>query len=1193
MDRPIGLEGGPIYAAQESEMKGIEDPFGVDGIDYTCIQSVPLNASFQNLWPISSLHYDIWEDLVWSGSEQGVVKSFFGPNMERYTSYVAHKGPVRCLNSIDGGILSVGGDSIQFRTRGGVLKWTTTVPKAGEVCSMAISTATAEAVISTQASQLACVNLYRGTVQKQWLVASPVTKLASTHHRSVCCANLVGELALLDFRDLKSSGRKLKAFYDGTVLDMSVADYLVATTGVGANGIDPDTAIKFFDIRKWVDQPVLEARVPEGARLVQWDPSQSSSLLVSRLDGHAQFISSQDGLPSSPAFPVDLYSPLSAMDVSALNSYACFGSLSGMLHQWGHEYCSGSEPFNVMSRPTEGPALYVSPRVCFDVIDESVPLSAVGMPYYTTRLFSAFDKPPYHRLAPPAPLIPNEVVALTKVIDYVGYAINPEPKLYRRNQSYPLSDRINKALFARTVDTPKFRSQQVRDKLFRKDGGSAKAVFPPETANDSISSEAERQQLVGQLPKHYEPVKIEYSKFGVNDFDFAYYNKTVYSGLEPVYPNGYMNSILQVLRFIEPLVTVLVSHCRGGCLASTCLSCSLGFLFQMLADARGLNCQAQNFCKTFSTLPQALALGLLGPELSRESVLYSQMLQKCARFLLEQVKLDLNGRTASQSHVALANPKLPPPSATEKPDSSLIDAMFGIHTEILTTCACGKRQQRTTSNYSLELSYPLKVPTDGRFCELVQGSLMRTSGAKAWCAKCKKYNSMTQTRKVCQTPPYMLVGCGVLSASCQRVDSNDDSAHNVGGSVVASSELEAARLWWRIEPQSHGLASGLSHSKHPSASAKFLPQRFAIKTDRKQRCVKVGECEDDFSGDEIQVYELQSTIVEVKSGETQPRHLAAHCLLDNATEDGSKSWYLFNDFLVQEVEPVDVLSFKENKVPVLLVYKQVDFKLSVDPWLEASDVSILLNDTTVLNPYTRIQSVCQPLLLEELKAQDPGMLIAIDAEFVCTGKEEKEIRSDKSHRVIRPTQYSLARLSVVRGDGRYAGTPLIDDYVVIREPIVDYLTEFSGIQPTDCDPLQSTHSVVPLKSIEKKIRCLIDLGCKFLGHMIVNDFRSVNMVVPKEHIIDTGDIYYIPEKQRRLSLKYLCWYLLNKNIQEVTHDSIEDAKSTLEIYQMYLYLKEKGFFEQVLSDIYAVGQPINFKPVFPKTIRTLLDTVDL
>lgn len=42
---------------------------------------------------------------------------------------------------------------------------------------------------------------------------------------------------------------------------------------------------------------------------------------------------------------------------------------------------------------------------------------------------------------------------------------------------------------------------------------------------------------------------------------------------------------------------------------------------------------------------------------------------------------------------------------------------------------------------------------------------------------------------------------------------------------------------------------------------------------------------------------------------------------------------------------------------------------------------------------------------------------------------------------------ALARVSVLRGSGPRRGVALLDDHIRCVEPVVDYLTRFSGIHP--------------------------------------------------------------------------------------------------------------------------------------------------
>lgn len=82
------------------------------------------------------------------------------------------------------------------------------------------------------------------------------------------------------------------------------------------------------------------------------------------------------------------------------------------------------------------------------------------------------------------------------------------------------------------------------------------------------------------------------------------YNKTVQSGLETHIPNCYLNPLLQCLYHIPMLRSLAEIHTmaggRGRCEREDCLLCEAGFLFKMLRDAAGSNCQATNFLRAFA-----------------------------------------------------------------------------------------------------------------------------------------------------------------------------------------------------------------------------------------------------------------------------------------------------------------------------------------------------------------------------------------------------------------------------------------------------------------------------------------------------------------------------------------------------------------------------------------------------------------
>jgi PAB-dependent poly(A)-specific ribonuclease subunit 2 len=53
--------------------------------------------------------------------------------------------------------------------------------------------------------------------------------------------------------------------------------------------------------------------------------------------------------------------------------------------------------------------------------------------------------------------------------------------------------------------------------------------------------------------------------------------------------------------------------------------------------------------------------------------------------------------------------------------------------------------------------------------------------------------------------------------------------------------------------------------------------------------------------------------------------------------------------------------------------------------------------------------------------------------------------------------------------------------------------------------------------------------------------------------------------------------LLGITIQSVTHDSIEDARTALRLYQHYQQLERKGNVISTLKELYEVGKRLQWK----------------
>ena len=213
-----------------------------------------------------------------------------------------------------------------------------------------------------------------------------------------------------------------------------------------------------------------------------------------------------------------------------------------------------------------------------------------------------------------------------------------------------------------------------------------------------------------------------------------------------------------------------------------------------------------------------------------------------------------------------------------------------------------------------------------------------------------------------------------------------------------------------------------------------------------------------------------------------------------------------------------------------------------------------------------------------VEVPEQGTYVAIDAEFVLLVREQLEITVDGTVNVMSPKRNGLGRVSVLRVGGEDEGIPFIDDYITINEPIVDYVTQYSGIEEGDLDPRRSRHALVSLKMAYKKLWLLLNLGCIFVGHGLGKDFLEANMHVPKEQIIDTADLFLQRDNPRRLRLAMLAELLLREEVQTGNHDSIEDARTALRIWRKYQEFDDAGVVEQMVNKVYRDARKTNYVP---------------
>lgn len=226
-------------------------------------------------------------------------------------------------------------------------------------------------------------------------------------------------------------------------------------------------------------------------------------------------------------------------------------------------------------------------------------MNSVGIPYYREVLASAWPDAVSDVGAPPVKFEAQFLAGL-KSTEFGSYGRNTRG--LRRNQAEDTrnSNRGENA----GLKAPKFLSEKAREFAISESRSQ-------DDNTDDFSTPTSDHEFEGKnsdIPVIYRNVEIKYSKFGVDDFDFGYYNKTRYSGLETHISNSYANSLLQIMNFTPLIRNLALQHAATACLSEICLLCELGFLFDMLQKADGSICQATNLLKALSSHPE----GMLG-----------------------------------------------------------------------------------------------------------------------------------------------------------------------------------------------------------------------------------------------------------------------------------------------------------------------------------------------------------------------------------------------------------------------------------------------------------------------------------------------------------------------------------------------------------------------------------------------------
>ncbi|KAG7175198.1 PAN2-PAN3 deadenylation complex catalytic subunit PAN2-like [Homarus americanus] len=1113
---------------------------------------------------VSAVSTDRKEELVWMGNSGGHVTSYLSTELMKYTSFQVHATEeIRDLRSIDPGILALTPTSLNLRTRQGMPTFTHQSPQLENMqCMVQLGgNFSNRLLLGGHQSSMVEYDLARQEQIRCHQVGEQGCVILRDHPRFVCHGDLTGRIVLHDPRTIRQE-HSFQA-HTGSLSDFDVFGNYIATCGFSnrMGQLLGDQFVMVFDLRMMKLSLPLRALVPPF--LLKFLPGLSSCLAVISPVGQWQMMDA--GQPDNSILSMNYQincvpeSVITTFDVAPSSQAIVFGDSLGSLHL----FTSGSKPrFNNFSQTQTMP-----------VTDNTASLASLPMYYPTSALLSDWPEQYMKALYRPTPPVDGSILQSMKLVGSIGYAPNLHNK--KRNQvpykfSRTKGQKSNmfyyiaplRALMMSHLCEREFCLVCELGFLFHMLDVSMGQGIPchasnflrafrtiPEASAMSLTlSDQDNRAKINFASKiqswnrfvlqqlHTETLEEKMDHPRVDSMDERMFQmgcQILDSSIEEkeVSKTEEGNTIdRQDKREYSPVANIFGSHVVS---INKCARCNHEIHKDTTSLLVNLNFPdvMDGSCSFSSVVELSMSLEQTRQAWCDSCVRY-QPIEQWRRYKTLPNILAMNcGLDSAQDikfwrnqfEILLTEIR----DKKREEEKKNAEAKQGNNdkennkTKERSTPSLSAGSPSTPSKRYPDTSTP--QPSPARPCRY--GQACTRHDCRFWHPGRDAGEAGQQPMHVLslldQTMEYSWVPLGM------RAKLNDDGT--VSLSDISKTELENA-----TEDETgvvYELVGVVSHIADP---------RFPDKNNLVS-CIKVGPS-----------YHVRAKVSSVSH------------------------WYLFNDISIQPIAPEEAVWFPCGwKTPCVLYWQRRQIPSETQEIEPINPVTVdVFGEDKSLAQRGRKRITFTPLTADEMPGE--GDLVAMDAEFVNLHQEEAEIRSDGTRTTIKPSQKSVARITCIRGQGPLEGTPFLDDYISTQEQVVDYLTQFSGIKPGDLDANFSQKHLTTLKSTYVKLRYLVDKGVKFVGHGLKNDFRVINMTVPMAQLIDTVHLFHMSHN-RMVSLKFLAWHFLKLKIQSVTHDSIEDARTALALYQKYCELKADGDLVMELQILYEAGKKAQWK----------------
>lgn len=882
---------------------------------------------------LTTVKFDTHEELLWTGNQNGYVTSYYGPTMQKYTSFrVSQSEMVHQIETSSQGIFALTSTSLRHQIRRGIPKFTHRSKNLSDALCM-FSLSPTRVLVAGHQQYL--IDLDLETLTEQQLVDSSGCAIIRHHSRFLCCGDVNGCITLRDPVTLHEEHTLMT--HSASLNDFDVqGNYLISCGFSDINGkLAVDRFLMVYDMRML--RLVSPIQVLIDPTFLRFLPSFVSRVAIVSPLGQLQLV---DTVELSQArvcmYQINIASQCMSFDISPSNQAMAFCDNTGQLNLIS-SLTSPQPQFNNFPRETE---FADSPEQLpfVSINDVNFPLSSILLPHLQTGSWLS-DLPKemceyrYRRPKPIDPVILNTM----KTQGTISYA--PNPRTTRRNQ-IPYS----------------------------MDGDACVNDDSEVTSSTSISVKS----ATSSVPKHYQKLEIKYK--GLTEFDFSEYNQTEYSGLEAMLPNAYCNAMLQILFFFFPLRKSLLTH---TCSKEFCLSCELGFLFHMLANNKSKHpCQASNFLRSFRTVPEVSALGLVISDRSaNRNTNLIRLIQNWNRFMLHQMHTELQDSRKRNSApnpdvdltklITSVTKRLEEAELAEEVEEDEaqdeieqdkyqflegqksscdngsnheetdVSSLFGIKQKVVHRCLkCNEKKLKDNVVLVCNLLYPLNNPHEaGDFLKLLKASMNVEKTLSAWCDPCNRFSPHNHCARIISLPNILSINCGLDND--KELDYLKKHLNQLNHELNQSPVLEpvmskACRYGMKCSrpdchfthPQRKQTTSESSNGHSGKPCERWFPFSFRISINEAES-IAIDEVDLKTSGDgagdeESQTYSLVAVVYCIDDG--QQRNLIAFILKND-------QWYVFNDFCIKKVNEDEVLTVTLDwKIPTVLFYKNKNFE---------------------------------------------------------------------------------------------------------------------------------------------------------------------------------------------------------------------------------------------------------------------------